>query len=346
MYKLLLLSKVIHRLETNLEMLKIKMGFKRSISVKGTKINYELPKYFSLSQLGIARYLGTKDKEEDTFFWLLSHKKSADAWNVFIDIGCNVGVFSLLARKLLNDIDIFSFDPILNNCLTTHQMLKENTKTDALSIVQQAFLSDEVNIQNSINPLASQGSTISNTKARNLNLTSRQGDCLSIPLRCFGLIGKQKIGQKKTICKIDVDGHELEIIKGFSDEQLSVIGSLCVEVDILEQENTIEIDRYLRSSGFIPSGSNLNSLDPYIKIANSEEKSSLMSLKRRLSDQNETKIDDGLISYLSEMDYHDLRAKRIFYTYYSLSKKMRQSHRIALNWYYYRKNMTTKPNPA
>ena len=310
-------------------------SLKRRIKVNGSNVEYKLPGGFSLSQLDYDRYLRTKSKEEDTFYWVSLHSNRVDDWNVFLDIGCNVGVFSLLARKLYADIDVVAFDPLLENCITTYKMLKENSNIDSVSIVQQAFLSDGTTIQNSINLLAPPGSTIGTAKERSINPSLQHGSCLSTPLSSFGLFCRQKPDQKKTICKIDVDGPELEILKGFSQEQLSAIGSICVEVDVFEPEIALEIDRFLQAQGLIPSISNIKSLDSYISNSMDEYKTSLNNLKRQLTKNNESGIDDGLIGYLDEINYHELRAITFFSKHKEMSLDARQTHRIALNWFYY-----------
>ncbi len=73
------------------------------------------------------RYKVFKEKEEDTWLWFKFIKNKYNI-KLTIDIGCNVGVYTLLAAKFFKKSNILSFDASLENCQTTQKLWEINFK--------------------------------------------------------------------------------------------------------------------------------------------------------------------------------------------------------------------------
>lgn len=169
-----------------------------------------------------------------------------------IDVGANVGQYSLKLRKYGYQGDIYSFEPII----TTFNLLEENSKQDNKWHIQNFALGAN-NGQESIN--ISQNTESSSIF--NINEIHTQ----NAPKAKY--IGKETITIKKLddifpeICsnkkgiflKIDTQGYEMEVLKG-AEKSLEKITGLQIEMSLIKlYENEIlfdEIISYLKSRKF------------------------------------------------------------------------------------------------
>ncbi len=125
--------------------------------------------------------------------------------DVFIDIGANVGLFSLIACK--HHIPVISIEPCNNNLKHLYKNLIINKFVDVE--IFPIALSDEVNIL----PLFGGGQGASLIKGWGGILSNYQK---IVPVNTLSnLIGERYKG-KRLLIKIDVEGNEFNILKGAS----------------------------------------------------------------------------------------------------------------------------------
>jgi len=185
-------------------------------------------------------------KEPETIAWI-------DYWSnkngVLYDVGANIGGYSIYAAHTNPSINVISFEPVLNNYAT---LLKNKTlnKLDNLTIFQMAlssspkletlFLSDE-RVGNSG---AQVGAPI-NERGENFDPTSTETlFCLSLDVMIenYGFV-------VPTFIKIDVDGHEIDILQGgLNTLARSELKSILIESN--GDESKERIDEILKSNGF------------------------------------------------------------------------------------------------
>lgn len=225
--------------------------------------NILFDKNFSNKKKIINRYKVFKEKEEDTWYWYFFLKnRNID---LALDIGCNVGVYSLLAAKIFKKINLLSFDASLKNCDVTLDLLENNFKSKSKNfIVQQAYLGSKTPsiVDIGIRSINS-GETIGTDKERRI-IKDKKYKLLKLSLNSFGnftKIFKKKI--KSVIMKIDLDGGELEFLHGISKDQWNKIKSMSVEVDLFDFSKTNKILKLIRRKNLKSSISNLKIIDYY-----------------------------------------------------------------------------------
>jgi FkbM family methyltransferase len=126
------------------------------------------------------------------------------AESIFIDIGANIGVHSLFAAaKIANPHQVWAIEPNPHSFarLSTHAKLNQ---LDAMQLYQVALGNQNGTIRLHNCDDAHVGSTLRNGGDGGCEVSIQKGDDLfaSIPSSAQG------------ICKIDVEGYELEVLRG------------------------------------------------------------------------------------------------------------------------------------
>lgn len=286
------------------------------------------------------RYKVFKEKEEDTWLWF-KFIESYYNTNLILDIGCNVGVYSLLATKLFKKSNVLSFDASLENCLVTQKLWEINLKKKIINgnlIVQQGMLGTKKNSVESIDSFSIKaGETIGTNKDR-MNMSKTNYSILKFPLKSIGKfqdLYKEKL--KDVAIKIDVDGGELDLIKGISKWQWNKIKSIAIEVDLFEFKNLKEIIIYLNKLGFKSSKSNLEFLKfYYFKLFKNDYKyqkkiNSIIDLFKKI---NFSRNADNIFLKCKNMNFLKKRINRKLK--YQINDLVLTKKRFALNLFFYK----------
>lgn len=167
-----------------------------------------------------------------------------------IDIGANVGQFALFCRELYPDAHIRSFEP-LDDCWKTFDSIFRND--DRVQLFRYGIGPNDcdtlINVTNendssSILAPATTQSEIFGTKVR----TSKQ-----IKLRRLSSLLRKEEILPSALLKIDVQGFELEVLKGCED-LLDCFRTIYVEASYVElyehQPLVSEVIEFLRTRGF------------------------------------------------------------------------------------------------
>lgn len=197
-------------------------------------------------------------KEPNTIAWLNTIEKD----DVLVDIGANVGVYSLYAAKKRGAY-VYAFEPESQNyaILSQNIFINEikNVKAYCLSIVDKL----ELGVLNltEFNPGSSchQFNTTLNYNGVQSNFVFEQGS-LAVSL---DFLVEQGLVKQPTHIKIDVDGLEPKVVLG-SLKTIQKAKSLCIEVNINLEEHKkmiellklfgftydqLETEKYIRKDG-------------------------------------------------------------------------------------------------
>ena len=286
------------------------------------------------------RYKVFKEKEEDTWLWFKFIKSQYNT-NLILDIGCNVGVYSMLAAKLFKKSNILSFDASLENCHVTQKLWEINFKKKIVNgnlIVQQGMLGTKKNSIESIGSFSIKaGETIGTSKDR-MNISKTNYNVLKLPLSSIGEL--QDLYKKKiedVIIKIDVDGGELDLIKGVAKSQWNKIKSIAIEVDLFEFKNLNEIIIYLNKLGFKSSKSNVEFLKFYYYQLfgnNHKYQKKIISVINLFKQHNLSRNVDDIFLKCKNMGFLKKRINRK--AKYPINDQILSKKRFALNLFFYK----------
>lgn len=160
-----------------------------------------------------------------------------------IDVGANEGQFALMARFCWPDatIDCFEPDP------STFEKLKRNHGNDSkISCYPFALGDKEEYLDLYINENSVQNSFL-------IEKRYRVGETTRVPVKTLDMLYRDLNTQKKRLLKIDVQGYELQVLKGFQDN-IATVSHLLVEIslmDVFEGGRPLdEVWRVIRELGF------------------------------------------------------------------------------------------------
>ena len=200
-------------------------------------------------ELGRARAYSIK--EPQTLDWIVRYVKPGD---VFYDIGANIGLYSIfVAKRLEGQVRVCSFEPESQNYASLNRNIHLNGLSDSITAFCLA-LSDE----SSVDMFYVKGHLRAGGSIHQFGrLTDDIGAPFS-PVHQQGMIGISLDGlcfeyglAFPTHIKIDVDGIELDVLKG-ADQAL---GSPTLKTVLLELEDgddeAVRITEYLEAHGLV-----------------------------------------------------------------------------------------------
>ena len=128
-----------------------------------------------------------------------------------LDVGANMGGYAAAMRELAPDAHIHMFEPSAVCCIKLRQMFA----ADELATVEEVALSDYEGDGTLFSEQA--GSGLASLTRRNLDhLGINMDTSEAVHVMRFDQYWKTRLGSKDVdIVKIDVEGHELSVLKGF-----------------------------------------------------------------------------------------------------------------------------------
>lgn len=178
-------------------------------------------------------------KEPETVAWIRDFIKDGDA---FLDIGGNIGIYSLCVASLYPRSFTISFEPFLANYLR----LEENIKLNGLTNIRafQAAFGNQTRLVNFYSPkieAGSSGGQVGSTKdehGKPFNYMSME----QIPVyRVDDFFFFFKIPPPKHI-KIDVDGQEEQVLAGATN----ILGNVGVKSVLVERNELLNKEILMR----------------------------------------------------------------------------------------------------
>ena len=207
------------------------------------------------SKYGVIMQADLKDK---TNLWAIlgwydavaNEIKEIESGNAFIDIGANAGVFSMMAAQRVGQGGVvLAFEPQKN----IFSKLVANANRNELTNIYCFNLA----ISNATKPVSLGSTDISHTGTAFLkeNTEDSTATTWAVSPRNDLQIIKKMIGNRNTIIKIDVEGHEFSVLEGISFLfESAVVKKLIIEIDHSNLKRfgstSDEIYSYLDKFGF------------------------------------------------------------------------------------------------
>ena len=131
---------------------------------------------------------------------------------VFYDIGANVGYHAFVANLFITDGRIYSFEPMPANISLFNEHLKLNKErmpNHNISLLTFAISDQEKEVHFSNNEMATDGNTYISSSQVYMQVDKK------LTVQCFSIDNLiEKAYEPPTILKIDVEGAELDVLKG------------------------------------------------------------------------------------------------------------------------------------
>lgn len=175
---------------------------------------------------------------------------------LFFDIGANGGLVSLALSRFLPHSNIFAFEPVLS----TFQRLRQNLQDNCASAkaVNVALSSLDGTLRMVIPDTDSGSATASTAPADLMNLhgcetrtTVNEVKCMRFDSYFAEYVVVQFESARRFAFKIDVEGHEIETLRGMS-EFLSRTDIAVFAVVEVRRENGLAVHELLSSFGMKP----------------------------------------------------------------------------------------------
>ncbi len=168
------------------------------------------PKNVGVEFLSSICWHGTAGFEAQTWATLRSLLKNA---GTFLDIGANIGLYAVLAKKLSPDTEVIAFEPSQRLYADHRLFCQANAVTDE---VHQIALSDSVGTATLFQPIEGDGSIPSSAatiipvswQARHLHAEN------TVPKTTLDAFLRGRTLKPPVVMKIDVEDHEAAVLRG------------------------------------------------------------------------------------------------------------------------------------
>ncbi len=189
-------------------------------------------------------------KEPETIRWIETNMKPGD---VFYDIGANIGAYSFVADKYCNgDIAVYAFEPSFS---TFNQLCKNIILNDSQNNIYPFMIclsnKDQVETFNYVSTDAGESKhTVGNNYIDCLGQEFSPEYQQQILAYSIDSLVKRWGFRPPTHIKLDVDGTELDILRGASKTlKGNIVKSILVEISSLDPHKE-EILAFLQQAGF------------------------------------------------------------------------------------------------
>lgn len=206
---------------------------------EGFKMKLKLDRYID------ARIASDGDYEEATRHTFLS-AMAGEKYSHFLDIGANVGLFSLAVQAKFPEIEVYGFEPAPD----LFEDLKSNMDLNGYSFVlfNKALSQAEGQLKFYCSTQSrnfDHGKINSGTNSLVYN-QKRHDKSIDVEVSCLDKLFQSWSGLNIAI-KIDVEGHELDVLKG--GEKLLERNNCLMLVESFEPQN-LEVQHYLEKLNY------------------------------------------------------------------------------------------------
>lgn len=178
--------------------------FARKVFYKFNKLLYQL----SLRGIGVLNYATDKQSGEEHF---IKHHVSKISKGIVLDVGANVGGYAKLIKKFNQNIDIHAFEP---HPATYQKLIKNIDRLDIKTYnVGVGFSEGVLNLYDYAEEDGSEHASLYKDVIEQIH----KGQTIAHEVRIISLdafAAEHKI-DRVGLLKIDTEGHELEVLKGF-----------------------------------------------------------------------------------------------------------------------------------
>jgi FkbM family methyltransferase len=200
-------------------------------------MNFQVPvpfKMITTHELSQWRKENFWEKEPETIAWLQNFSNMAGDTRALLDVGANIGVYSMYWLSLNSNNFVTSIEPSSENYQLLCSNMELNNYSDRANLLNIALSEsprEGIFIESDLRPGASGG-----------QFSVELVDGTDEASRFFSLSGDQVLEESAEgyLLKIDVDGLDFEILKGFSKSLASGrIKSILIETNESELEQIL-----------------------------------------------------------------------------------------------------------
>ena len=177
-------------------------------------------------------------KEPETIQWILEMPSDSIFW----DVGANIGIYSVFAAKIRKNT-VIAIEPSFVNLTTLAENVRINELSSSVLILPLAL-----SVFDSPAMLSMDNIEIGHSNNQISNGTNQTELFNRVLVASIDSLIKNSKVQAPTHIKIDVDGIELEILKG-AEKSLKDVISLCIERPV-DNRKILEINEFLQAAGF------------------------------------------------------------------------------------------------
>jgi FkbM family methyltransferase len=194
----------------------------------------------------IDRELIITQKYEEKEINFLKKLYNSDAFEFFLDVGANCGYYSVNLANEFNNLKVVAFEPNkdaftkFSNTLKVNPKLKKRIKINNFGLSNSSGQLEMTSLEK-FGHLQSGGSTIVNESEKKFINTKI--------FKCNFKIGKEviRLKNKKLCIKIDVEGHEYNVIEGL--KELLEKNKVILQIEITKKSFK-KTDNFLANIGY------------------------------------------------------------------------------------------------
>lgn len=181
--------------------------------------------------------LGTADYEEQR--WLATH---LDCRDTFYDVGANIGFFTLLAARLVGpEGHVVAFEPLAANVEQLRKNVALNRFANVTVVAAAISASESVGLFSLGRSGRDEGKLVK---------TDARGDSVRVPVTTIDAAVTSNLLRPPTVMKIDVEGEEIDALRGARDTIIRHRPTLLVEVHWLARRFLDFVDETLIPLGY------------------------------------------------------------------------------------------------
>ena len=161
--------------------------------------------------------------------------------DVFVDVGANIGVYSIALATHCVGIGVLSFEPVVRNYNQLCANVFVNGLNHVVTPVNQALSNTNAAVSIQIDPTSTGVSCIEHESTE----VERSSYSENEQIQCVVFDDEYSYVNRKMFVKIDVEGHEIQVIQGMQNTLKH--NSVILQVEILSDESNEEIVKILKS---------------------------------------------------------------------------------------------------
>ena len=226
---------------------------RNKIKINGGAVHYHgyslsFPHGVGMGTLSKLYWKGEKGFEESTSRVLIELFKLN---SVFFDIGSNFGFYSVLSKKVNPDLQVIAFEPFQimarqNDLFRIHNDVKYTLIPKGVSDanrLEEFFVPEMLDQEKEVSTASFQKEFFFNTKFKSKSL---KVECITLDTFVKDFF-KSNMPEKGFCLKIDVEGHEMAVLRGSEQVLKSLRPMFVCEIDF---KNAIEALEYFQRLNF------------------------------------------------------------------------------------------------
>jgi len=169
---------------------------------------------------------------------------NANSMDTLVDVGANIGVYSVLLNVNTTIRETLAFEPVKCNYNQLCGNIFVNNLNEKVTAINKALSDHNRERKIHIDPESTGVSRM------DLEDTTRKSETFTKEeaITCVKLDDIYNFSERKIFIKIDVEGHEIHVIRGMKKTLCN--NKVVVQVELLSSERVAECDSLLESEGF------------------------------------------------------------------------------------------------